>query len=159
VESGGTLRVEGNQVTGAWYSGILMRGGGKTVRGNVVSGAIHGIESAGTTVITGNVVTANSRGIYVSGAPTVLGNSVVGNGLGIYVVGPFTGTIARNDIFGNALSGLENTLATEILAPGNFWGAPTGPGLDPADPVTGPGPVNAVPFATKPFKVKVKIKP
>jgi len=52
-------------------------------------------------------------------------------------------------------------LNTSLDVAGNYWGAPTGPGPDPADDAcnVGFGTLTVTPFATRPFKVKAPIKP
>jgi hypothetical protein len=81
-----------------------------------------------------------------------------------FVNPPFTGTITKNNIFANgafaALNcGIRANSGATVLAPDNYWGAPTGPGGDPADATCGAGSVTVTPFATKPFTVKAPIKP
>ena len=155
------ILIEANQVVG-WATGILASGAGKTVRKNLVAMSGNtGISASSGSAIVGNIVAGGSFiGIAAGGTASVVGNAAYGNGIGIQVFGG-DGTIVKNDFFGNA-EGLENRTGGAVLAADNYWGAATGPGPDPADTaVDGPnsGPTTVTPFATKPFKVKVPIKP
>lgn len=96
-------------------------------------------------------------GIVVFSAASVIGNAVVGNSDSGIEVLDVTDTIAGNNIFGNTC-GLVAPTTSGVLATNNYWGAATGPGADPADDVCGFG-ATTTPFATKPFNVKVSIKP
>ncbi len=71
--------------------------------------------------------------------------------------------LTRNNIFGNGLGGqgkgsncgLVNDSGAHVNALKNFWGAPTGPGPDPADQICnlGKSTTEFVPFASAPFPV------
>jgi hypothetical protein len=159
---------EQNHVVG-WTTGIHMRGPNKTVRKNVVATSFSiGIVASAGSVVQGNVVTSAPVGIFLTpGAATITGNAVIGNQYGIANAGEsptigsdFTGTIAKNNIYGNTDCGLRND-GRSFVAADNHWGAPTGPGADPADDVcnNSGGVTTVTPFATKPFKVKPAIKP
>jgi hypothetical protein len=161
VDATQTILIEGNQVIG-WFSGIEVHGAGKTVSKNQVSlSGEQGISATGASVVVGNVVTASDRGIHLMGAASAVGNAVYGNREGIVVAGPFSGSIEKNNVFGNKDCGLAVISGASALAAHNYWGAPTGPGSDPADDVcTLPGSTFTVtPFATHPFSVNAPIKP
>jgi hypothetical protein len=164
----GPMLIEQNQVVGWGLGGIDARGAGRTVRGNAVSlcGAT-GIQLDGPSIATGNVVSGGQAGIYLQSGAQVIGNAVRSALVdGIFVDNPFPGAIARNDLertpttFGNC--GFRNDASpSTIIAAGNYWGAPTGPGPDPADAVCNASGATTVttPFATAPFKVRTRIKP
>jgi len=164
----GPMLIEGNQVMLWGLAGIAARGAGKTVGKNQVSLNGDGIDVQGPSSATDNVVSGNSQGIRLSTTGRAVGNAVYGNGvIGLFLPGPpFSGTIAGNNISGNGElfpgnCGLENDGVLGLMAANNYWGAPTGPGPNPADDVcnlTG-GTTITAPFATTPFRVKAPIKP
>ena len=89
---------------------------------------------------------------------TLTGNSFVGNrDDGVQVNSAFF-SVTKNNIFGNVGAGGDNCgLNAEfgtLTAPGNFFGAATGPGADPADDVCN-GTITTTPLGTKEIKVKV----
>lgn len=158
VDASETILIEANQVIG-WDVGIDTMGAGKTVRKNQVALNRVGIAARSDCVVESNVVTGNGNGILNVGPVTIAGNAVRGNPYGVVLDSP--ATIERNDFVGNG-SGLWNQSDAAQDASGNYWGSPGGPGSPPADSVhdeIGSGPTTAVPFATKPFKVKAPIKP
>ena len=70
--------------------------------------------------------------------------------------------VTANNFFGNGMAaffgelncGLLNIEADPVQAQGNYWGAATGPGDDPADRACEVfGVVEVTTFATKPFAV------
>ena len=132
---------------------------------NLVSLNTVGINVRGASGATGNIVSGNGIGVFVSGAARVVGNAASGNSdTGINVLGPFTGTATGNNIFGNGGGGncgLDNEAAAGLVATNNYWGASTGPGPNPADAVCNAdgGTTTASPFATRPFIVRVPIRP
>jgi hypothetical protein len=163
VNNGEVVLIEGNQVIG-WSNGISVTSAGKTVAKNSVSFNGTGIMAAGASVVVGNVASVNETGIEVRDAARAVGNAVYGNRFDGFVInGPFSGTLGKNNIFGNGMSGncgLSNA-TVGVLAANNYWGAATGPGADPADDVcnVAGGTTTVTPFATKPFNVKSHIKP
>jgi hypothetical protein len=159
--------VEGNLALGNEGDGIP--GGGGTVRNNVATlNDKWGFERAAGQV-SGNAAVANGWGGYrVPSGSEYVGNSAIGN-LGSGVV-PYTGMrdFTRGNLFGNGVAppgfnapancGAQYSSGSPDLS-GNFWGAPTGPGADPADRVCGPSPATGSP-ASKPGKLKpLKRKP
>jgi hypothetical protein len=162
----GPMLIEGNQVVG-WKFGITALGAGKNVVRNVVSLDAVGVDVEGTSTATGNIVSDCRIGIDVGGAGMAIGNAVRGNMVGISVdSSQFFGTITHNDIVGtpgsNNNCGIENGLniGMTLTATNNYWGAPTGPGPDPADSVCNDSNSTiTTPFASAPFTVRARIKP
>ena len=170
-----TILIESNQVIG-WEQGMVIRGARKAVSRNHVSYNFRGIDvdggsgAAGTISVSGNVIGSNFDGIRATGAVSIAGNAVHGNQIrGIQVASGFSGTIAKNNIFGNGTfataggiqnCGLANALPG-LIATNNYWGASTGPGPDPADTVchSGGGTTSTSPFATAPFAVNPEFEP
>jgi hypothetical protein len=66
--------------------------------------------------------------------------------------------IAKNDVVANWGCGLENSGVSGVLAANNYWGAATGPGPGSVCDING-GSTVTTPFASKPFRVKARIKP
>jgi hypothetical protein len=155
--------IEGNHVVG-WETGISGRGAA-TISKNQVWHNEKGIWATGGSVV-GNVATANMSGILVTGTAQVLSNAVSTSGIddedgtGILVYAPFSGSIAKNNLLGNAFGrfgcGLANYGVIGLNATKNYWGTSTGPGAPPADTVCsfGDGTTVISPVATKPFTVK-----
>jgi hypothetical protein len=84
--------------------------------------------------------------------------------VGIVVFGQ-DATMTDNNIFGNGTTGSNcgvlNISGIALTVPNNFWGAASGPGLDPADAIEEgcgghPYPTLVDPVATKPFTISVK---
>ena len=126
-----------------------------------------------------NIVNANS---YIGllhgqgrpnnpGSITVLRNSIVGNGFAGVSVDLVGVELSENNIYGNGTNGSNCGILHVRSAPhasNNYWGAPTGPGPDPADNVGNsedPNPVcngndeNGPPifidsFAAQPFVIR-----
>lgn len=116
-----------------------------------------------------NIVTGNGIGIVSnswspdrppSSGPVLYRNSVIGNTrFGIFVTpGPVRTVVKENNFFGNGVStgesvtncGLANFTGETLNAVNSYWGAPTGPGAEPADVACGNGPVTTTPFARSP---------
>ena len=169
VDKPQTMLIEGNQVIG-WSIGIAPFGAGKTIRNNVVALNNNGIAEITGGAVTGNVVVVNAVGISLGLAANGVGNAVYGNlawGLE-FNAGPYTGTLEKNDFVANGFAAFSANPNCGIVGPGfqpsfaaanNYWGAATGPGADPADAACTGGTNGTAPFATKPFKVKTRIKP
>jgi hypothetical protein len=164
--SPGPVLIEANQAIG-WGVGIEGNAPGTTVRKNVVTLNQIGISAAGVgVVISGNIATANLGGISVGEGATVVGNAANGNradGVNVNAAA----TITQNNFYGNARCGLYTQYFGPFIATGNYWGAPTGPGADPADIAGTAGlpcnehgaSITSAPFAIKPFSVKAPIRP
>lgn len=133
-------------ISGADAIAFNIAGDRNTLKGVVAVQNFLGIAFLGTNnVVTGSVVNANAGpGIEVTGT----GNSV---------------TIAKTNLVGNGtdspvncgllITGTGNTVA----AAGNYWGAATGPGSDPADAVcVGGGTAVTTPFSSAEFKTPTK---
>jgi hypothetical protein len=76
------------------------------------------------------------------GTATVSDNAIHGNGLAIFTRDPFSGTIEKNDIFGNFGCGIQNgntggsiqyTGVNRVGCQEQLLGAATGRGPNPAD--------------------------
>lgn len=168
VDGSQNLLVEGNEVQG-WAVGIRLGGTAKMVRKNLVTQNVLGIDASGGDVAF-NVVTANVRGMVLAGGARASGNAVLGSlHRGISLQPDFSGSVTRNNIVSNGTTGvfnpilncgLHNTGAVGAIATENYWGAPSGPGTDPADEVCNdPGATTVVsPVAAKAFTVKVPLK-
>ncbi len=169
--NGGALTVQGighviagNLMT-ANAVGVGISGNGHVVRGNSISGTANsGMSISGSDMqILGNVAAGNRfEGFFLSGTHQLFsGNGAFANGTGLLVesVDATTVTITKSAFVGNGGCGLDTNLITNgpVAATKCFWGAPTGPGADPADDACN-GTV-AVPFATSEPKIGVKVKP
>lgn len=149
------ILVEGNEVVN-WGIGIEARAG-TTVRKNQVSHNERGIRAVAGMIV-GNLVFENSTGIHASGSPTVESNGVNFNRYGIYIEVPYTGTVRKNNIFGN-YCGLIHNAPVGLSVPNNYWGSPDGPDVPEADVVcVFPPRDTQSPFLTKPVKV-VPLRP
>jgi hypothetical protein len=100
----------------------------------------------------GDGATIDGNGTFVRNA--MIGNARTGLGVnGFLVAGIVHLTISSNSFYANlALGGncgMFNNTFTVLDARGNFWGAPTGPGPDPADQICG-NPIEATPALMSP---------
>lgn len=183
--SGNAIELTRNAAHGNTIGFFALGGADHTYRGNLATGnedsGLRLNSVGGTVVVADNVVSTSDVGIVFSAGGVVSGNTVSGNGLGLDASGAgatevrrnaFVGnatdglrvadgvTVTQNNIYGNGTCGLRNSSAGQVLAPQNFWGAPTGPDVtDPADPTCGSGTTVVTPFATKPFNIPVKAGP
>lgn len=131
-----------------------------SVIGNSASGCYSGLFIAsGTDVFTGNMLNGNNYGLYAAaGSFQITKSSFVGNRkAGLYITSGATITVTGSNIAGNGTNGsncgADIDLST-LTYTGNWWGAPTGPGADPAD-LSCFGPADTAP-ASAPFKIKLK---
>lgn len=137
---------EGNLAALNDDAAFLVQGSDNTLRGNAALGGVPGFDLGRGNRLEGNTATANERGILLDRAENVvLGNQIVGNrGPGILVGPEGGGRIRGNSIYGNhvaldADAGSALNCGVALLNPlppllaGNFWGAASGPGVDPAD--------------------------
>lgn len=149
----------------------ILGGTNITVKGNVASGnGEAGFDLAGhDSIITKNVATGNAaEGFVIGSAVLVDGGSghqfernlaVANTGPGVSVNIAEGVVITDNSLFANDAAGnncgLENDSGSPLAAPNNYWGTATGPDIDPADALCETdGSIDAIPFATKPIKVK-----
>jgi hypothetical protein len=176
-------RIVDNVVTGFRNgSGIDAAGDRVEITGNVISESAVGVEvSTPSAVISGNAIVRNSVGVSaLSAGLTMQGNLVSANDVGV-VVGFGAGTLQRNVILANRRCGVEVTGASRLSvtlgnifgnggstncgiqnhdttlvvdATRNYWGSDSGPGANPADQPAGP--VDFVPFATRPYSIAVE---
>ncbi len=136
--------VGGNRAFDNGGSGFVIESEGARLVGNAASGngesgfvAVGAVDARiSKSVASGNLGT----GFSVVNADAELDSVVtVGNGLdGVYFAGTGDGRVTRSTIMGNghAVSsncGVNNQMGHEIVAVGNYWGRPNGPGPDPAD--------------------------
>jgi hypothetical protein len=146
-------------------TGIYM-GSGNTIASNTVSGADFGLYVDGIdNAMSRNVLTNNAYGAYVVGdsGNTITESSFLANHIaGVAVTLPgLLGSITDSNIVGNAADtpstncGLDNNFSG-WTAKNVWWGAAAGPGSDPADQACDVEVGATTPFATSPFKVKVK---
>jgi hypothetical protein len=160
-ETPGPVLIKGNQVIGWEFAGIVVHGPGNKVRKNISVLNGSGIVADGNSQIAGNVVIANQAGIASSDVASVFSNAALGNYADGLQISGFSNFLQDNNIFGNGICGLENDGVMGLLAANNYWGAPTGPGSDPADVVCDDAGGNTLlaPIATVPFAVSAPIKP
>lgn len=158
--------------------GFRLNGANLTVTGNAAtSNDADGfnLDILSQSVVRGNLASGNEEHGFelsdVSGTE-LTGNSTLGNkGFGFYLSGSIgAGThINGNNLYGNnspdfngfTNCGLRNESGTAgVDATQNFWGAPAGPGADPADDVCddagGGSSTTTAPAATKAAKTKLK---
>jgi hypothetical protein len=122
-----------------------------------------------------NIAIENIQGVVVAGDRNRIVENVIidviddGSSTGLVIASGSDNRVQRNDIFGHrgitvqrVNCGLVNGTGNTVLATNNYWGAPTGPGDDPADNVgpscdsDTPGSVTVFePFATRPFSRRI----
>jgi hypothetical protein len=141
---------------------------GNTLKGNVaVSNVEEGFTIGHDNVLIGCVAHANHNGFNFDRGNLLTKSAAIGNsGVGI-IVRDGDVVVSKTNIFGNGGGAVNvpaanvncGTLATDgviLQATNNFWGAPGGPGADPADLFCNG--VNAAtsiaPVATKEIKVR-----
>jgi hypothetical protein len=161
IESGTGVTVARNLTLLSTEQSMLVFAGGTVVDSNTAQSAGSGIAaSADGVVVKGNVVTATgTEGIGLEGTDIqVIGNSSIGNGQGVRVYGPATGAVVSgNDLYANYTGcGIAENVGPSVTlaATGNFWGAASGPGLDPADGLCAGSGITVPTFAPAAIKVK-----
>jgi len=147
----GQVHFIGNTAVRGSGNGFAFGGRGHFVARNSAANNITGFVVGCTAcVVTGNVSSANlAFGMQIAndgsqGLAALQRNTIVGNAAGIQVRLEADARINNNDIYGNEMCGVRNESARVIDATGNYWGAATGPGPDPADQA---GPGSACDFA------------
>ncbi|HZR80782.1 MAG TPA: right-handed parallel beta-helix repeat-containing protein [Candidatus Binatia bacterium] len=110
---------------------------------NVAVANLYGFEVQGDhAVVTGNLATGNEEvGFQINFGPHVFtGNSAIANrGIGIWTQILHDTALTGNNVYGNDGCGLRNSTGGTLDARGSYWGAPGGPGDDPADRVCDDG--------------------
>jgi hypothetical protein len=119
-----------------------------------------------------NVAVRNGEsGFDVSGSGHIVRhNSAIGNRQAGFLVQSVDALITANNMFGNfdqtlfgftLNCGLFNFSGVHLHAEGNYWGAATGPGGNPADVACGSTPsatTEVAPFARQPFSVSPPVR-
>ena len=93
-----------------------------------------------------------------SAGPVLFRNTLIGNkrfGIMVQQGPPVVTQVRENNFYGNGVSlpafgnncGLANFTGATLNAVNSYWGAPTGPGAEPADVACGNAPVITTPFA------------
>jgi len=100
----------------------------------------------------GDGATVDGNGFFTNNA--MIGNLRTGLGVnGFLVAGLVNLTITANSFYANRSlggnCGIFNNTFTTLIARGNFWGLPTGPGDDPADRICGNA-IDAFPWLASP---------
>jgi len=129
--------------SGAGSAFLLVLGTGSRIDRNTVQGCQSGFLVAGTGhVITRNLAIGNGVGFGLGDFAELSRNAALGNtSSGVSLSsGATPGLIFANTFAGNGTAfgsncGLTNSTGGAVTAAGNFWGAATGPGADPADQV------------------------
>jgi hypothetical protein len=143
-------------------SNILVEAENVRLARNVLSGAQFGLELRGAgAVSTDDVVVANGAGVLVESTATLERIAVLGNtAVGIQLQGgPPAATVRGGRIVGNGANadGCGVYVVTGSLdAEGVWWGAPDGPGSDPADLLCTEVLLEEPGSAGKPTKLRVK---
>jgi parallel beta-helix repeat protein len=124
--------------SGALTASIRVDSSGLSITNSaVVDGDNYGIYvySNASPTITDNTIARNDHGIRLDGSSaSVIGNTIRDNGTyGIYLSNSPGAIITGNTLTGNGSYGIYNaTTSFSVLAPGNYWGDPSGP-YDPSD--------------------------
>jgi hypothetical protein len=168
----GNVVMEGSLVSANGDDGILVVAGFALLRNLVVSAnGDDGIQISDPTTVERTIVTANGRaGINVAEPnATIVASALVGNArAGLEVLEDAGAFITKSNIVGNgpeiaganpANCGVLSGTSFPVAATPVWWGAPTGPGGQPADlACTTAGPIIVEPLATKPVKVSPKLQ-
>ncbi len=163
VNGGGSI-ITGCRATGNGGNGFEIGGAGTVVKGSVASAnGLDGFSLIGNgTTLTGSVANGNNVGLRIFDASpgALAANSFLGNAqTGIVVTVPNV-TITKSNVFGNGSKGDTNcgiltAGAGSVNADGVCFGAPTGPGADPADQICGA--ITIVEIVEKVIKVTPKV--
>jgi len=144
IFTGGRMTFTACRATGNDGSGFTTDGDANVLKGCVASAnADDGFRLQGEgTVLTGSVANGNQVGLRASDVGLVITtNSFLGNtDAGIVVTAPNV-TITNSNVFGNGTGGgncgVQTAGAGSANLDGVCFGAPTGPGDDPADEICG----------------------
>lgn len=152
-----------NRAPGGCTVGISSSGDASVLKGNASDLNFTGFSVSGDGVIfDGNVAQGNFTGLSMYSDVAVSRSSFMGNaGAGVWVKlpGSGTGSVTTSNFLGNGNfsypnCGVFDEAAGTTTFEGNWWGAASGPGADPADAkCNGTMPTT---FADKPISVKLK---
>ncbi len=165
--TGNGSTIAGCRSTGNGGSGFAIGGSDNVLKANVASAnAADGFVFSGDThTLTGSVATGNATGLRVTSnnALTATGNSFLGNtNAGVAVTAPGI-TLTKSNVFGNGSIGGGNCgVATfgagSVTLDQICFGAPGGPGDDPADAIcANTGPIGVLGVTQKVIKVNPKV--
>jgi hypothetical protein len=105
-----------------------------------------------------SVAVGNEDGLALAGTDVVARRSLFAGShdRGVVTYEP-SATVESCSIFGNYDGGLY-VQGTSAVATGNYWGAPDGPGADPADEIGGNGgaATSPIPFATQEIRTRLR---
>lgn len=142
--TGSDPQIRDNRVICSSSSGgigvLLLTGPGARIDRNSVEGCGQGYVGAGAgMVLTRNLaIDSATSGFNLGDFASFTKNAAIGNrqqGL-VLNSGSTPGVLTGNAFIGNGTfgnCGISNNSGTTVTATGNYWGAPTGPGADPAD--------------------------
>lgn len=152
-----------SRAAGGCYIGIFVSGSGAVLKGNAAMKNTAGFAVTGAdAVLDSNVSNGNYYGMSLGVTnltmtrASVMDNTAYGIATGMGT----TGSIRGSNIVGNGVGGMPLNCGvyadgSAVTMDGNWWGAASGPGSDPADTVCLPGaPVST--FEDKPVQVKLK---
>ena len=161
--TGNAITITGSRATGNGEEGFAISGNASVLKADVASangGAGFQLFGDGDT-LTGSVAAGNDVGLAAGGSSLVAtGNSFLGNvTAGVVVVAAGT-TISKSNVFGNGATGGNCGVTTAgsgtVTLDEICFGAPTGPGDDPADQVCGV-PITILEVIEKVIKITPKV--
>jgi hypothetical protein len=151
-------RLEHNRVIGRGecINGLYLTNSWDVIARNVAMGCETGFhQDAGATVarLVRNTAIGNGTGFNIGKSAEFTGNAAIGNGFAGVVLSPNAQVpLFRDNAFiaSHENCGVFNDSSLMLDASGNYWGAATGPGPDPADTICdGAGSVTVTaPFLT-----------
>ncbi|HVM60714.1 MAG TPA: right-handed parallel beta-helix repeat-containing protein [Verrucomicrobiae bacterium] len=175
-DSANSNQMRGNIAINNGNNGFEIRGTSNVIAGNAATAnSRDGFHLLGTGhTLSGNLASDNGRigfDVLTNSTVSLVKNAAIANlRFGIVISSNATGTIEFNDIFGNNESpvnsfgtnglvnvGLVNDSFGKLTVSGNYYGAPTGPGADPADTILDIGAGSAttnLSIGTKEIRIK-----
>jgi nitrous oxidase accessory protein NosD len=138
---------------------VIADGAGTSIVQNVIHSGTIGVDLGGPgSVVRDNVITGHSlNGVAISAVPAeIRRNTFTNNAIAIDVklIGVSAGVVVTsNNFLGHTTCAITNRTAGELVATGNYWGAATGPGPDPADQPCSGAVVRTAPFLRAPMPV------
>jgi nitrous oxidase accessory protein NosD len=148
-------------------TGLAVEGNVATANGGAGFATAPQTDVAAGVLLRGNAAVRNlGPGFLVDGTDLSLtGNAAIGNAVaGVEIAAESDAPLlSKNNFIGNGAPegngcGVLSSASSPVEARDSYWGAATGPGPRPADDACGgTAGVVAIPFATKPIKVKPKL--